>query len=41
VCYRTELHARIHGFGDRELYKFDEPVVRIGRKFLHLRMTGS
>jgi alpha-D-xyloside xylohydrolase len=30
-------HARIHGMGDRELYKFDGDVLRIGREFLRLR----
>lgn len=30
-------HSRIHGFGDRELYKFAPEVVRICRNYLHLR----
>ncbi len=30
-------HARIHGFGDRELYKFGGDVLRIGRQFIRLR----
>lgn len=30
-------HARIHGFGDRELYKFEGDVQRLGREMLHLR----
>ena len=30
-------HARIHGVGDRELYKFDPQVLRICRDYLHLR----
>jgi alpha-D-xyloside xylohydrolase len=30
-------HSRIHGFGDRELYKFGDDVLRIGREFLRLR----
>lgn len=30
-------HARIHGTGDRELYKFQGDVLRIGREFIRLR----
>jgi alpha-D-xyloside xylohydrolase len=30
-------HARIHGFGDRELYKFDPEVLRICRDYIRLR----
>jgi alpha-D-xyloside xylohydrolase len=30
-------HARIHGVGDRELYKFEGDVLRIGREFIRLR----
>jgi alpha-D-xyloside xylohydrolase len=30
-------HARIHGFGDRELYKLGPEVLRICRDYLHLR----
>ena len=30
-------HARIHGMGDRELYKFTGDVLRIGRDYIRLR----
>ena len=30
-------HARIHGMGDRELYKFEGDVLRIGRAYVQLR----
>jgi len=30
-------HSRIHGFGNRELYKFEPDVVRICRDFIQLR----
>ena len=30
-------HSRIHGFGDRELYKFAPDVVRVCRDFIQLR----
>ena len=30
-------HARIHGVGDRELYKFDPEVLRICRDYIRLR----
>jgi alpha-D-xyloside xylohydrolase len=30
-------HARIHGIGDRELYKFEGDVLRIGRAYVQLR----
>jgi len=30
-------HARIHGMGDRELYKFGGEVLRIGREYIRLR----
>jgi alpha-D-xyloside xylohydrolase len=30
-------HARIHGMGDRELYKLDADLLRIGRDYVHLR----
>jgi alpha-D-xyloside xylohydrolase len=30
-------HSRIHGFGDRELYKFSPEVVRICREYIRLR----
>lgn len=31
-------HVRIHGFGTRELFRFDEETQRIGRETLELRM---
>lgn len=30
-------HSRIHGFGDRELYKFEPEVLRICRNYINLR----
>jgi alpha-D-xyloside xylohydrolase len=30
-------HSRIHGFGNRELYKFDEKTFRLCREFIRLR----
>lgn len=30
-------HTRIHGFGDRELYKFEPEVLRICRNYINLR----
>ncbi len=30
-------HSRIHGFGDRELYKFADDVLRICRDYIRLR----
>lgn len=30
-------HARIHGFGDRELYRFSDETLRVCRDYLHLR----
>lgn len=30
-------HSRIHGFGDRELYKFDEKTFKLCREFIRLR----
>ena len=30
-------HSRIHGFGDRELYKFSPEALRICREFIRLR----
>lgn len=30
-------HSRIHGFGDRELYKFAPETVRICREYIYLR----
>jgi alpha-D-xyloside xylohydrolase len=30
-------HTRIHGFGDRELYRFSPETLRVCRDYLHLR----
>jgi alpha-D-xyloside xylohydrolase len=30
-------HSRIHGFGRRELYEFEDEVQRIGREYIRLR----
>ncbi len=30
-------HSRIHGYGDRELYKFAPETMRICREYIHLR----
>jgi len=30
-------HSRIHGFGDRELYKFAAPTMKACRDYIHLR----
>jgi alpha-D-xyloside xylohydrolase len=32
-------HSRIHGYGDRELYKFSPDVIRICRDFIRLRYS--